>query len=109
VPEPPSSEARRDRRVVVLSLAILFAPLFVHDLVSPPSRDWSVRAAVTAIRGYQRWISPFTGVRCRFKPSCSRYGLAKIQKDGLLVGSVETAWRIIRCNPFTKQGTVDMP
>ncbi|MCM2313803.1 MAG: membrane protein insertion efficiency factor YidD [Thermoanaerobaculia bacterium] len=108
-PENLSSDARRDRRAVVLAIAILFAPLVVHDLFSPPSRDWSVRAAVTAIHGYQRWISPFVGVQCRFKLSCSRYGERAIEKHGFVVGSAKTAWRIIRCNPFTKKGTVDEP
>ncbi|MGK2859173.1 MAG: membrane protein insertion efficiency factor YidD [Thermoanaerobaculia bacterium] len=108
-PDDRSSKARRDRRAVLLALAILFAPLVVHDLVSPPSRDWTVRAAVTAIRGYQRWISPFVGVQCRFKPSCSKYGLGAIQKHGFLVGSAKTTWRIVRCNPLTKKGTIDEP
>lgn len=108
-PADRSSDARRDRRAVLLALAILFAPLFIHDLVSPPSRDWTVRASVTAIRGYQRWVSPFVGVKCRFKPSCSNYGLGAIQKYGFFVGSVKTAWRIVRCNPLTKKGTVDEP
>lgn len=108
-PDDRSSDARRDRRAVLLVIAILFAPLFVHDLVSPTSRDWSVRGTVFAIRGYQRWVSPFLGIRCRFTPSCSRYGLRSIEKHGFLVGSAKTTWRIIRCNPLTKKGTVDEP
>lgn len=108
-PEHRSSDAQRDRRAVLLALAILFAPLFVHDLLSPPSRDWSVRAAVSAIRVYQRWVSPALGPICRFRPSCSRYGLVSIQKHGLIVGGAKAAWRIVRCNPLTEKGTVDPP
>ena len=108
-PDDRSSDARRARRSVLLALAILFAPLVVHDLVSPPSRDWSLRASVATIRGYQRWVSPFLGVQCRFKPTCSTYGLRAIQKHGLVIGSAKTTWRIARCNPFTTKGTVDEP
>ncbi len=108
-PENRASDARREGRAVLLAFAILFAPLIVHDLASPPSRDWSVAATVRAIRVYQRWVSPLLGPVCRFKPSCSRYGMAKIQKDGLFVGGAEAAWRVIRCNPWTKKGTVDLP
>lgn len=108
-PENRASDARREGRAVLLALAILCAPLVVHDLVSPPSRDWSVQATVRVIRVYQRWISPLLGTICRFEPSCSRYGVAKIQKDGLIIGGAEAAWRVIRCNPWAKKGTVDSP
>jgi putative membrane protein insertion efficiency factor len=108
-PENRSSDARRDRRAVVLAIAILFAPLVVHDLLTPPAEEWSVRGTVAAIRVYQRWVSPLLGPVCRFEPSCSRYGLVSIQKHGLLVGGAKAAWRIVRCNPFTKKGTVDRP
>ncbi|MBI2215614.1 MAG: membrane protein insertion efficiency factor YidD [Acidobacteria bacterium] len=108
-PEHRSSDARRDRRAVLLALAILFAPVVLHDLVSPPADDWSVRIALKAIRGYQRWVSPNLGEICRFEPSCSRYTAASIEKHGLVVGCAKGAWRIVRCNPFTKRGTVDPP
>jgi hypothetical protein len=108
-PEDRSSEARRDRRAVLLALSILFAPIFLHDLVSPPSRDWSVRWALGAIRQYQRWVSPNLGQICRFEPSCSRYTYASIEKHGLVVGCAKGAWRIARCNPLTERGTVDLP
>jgi putative membrane protein insertion efficiency factor len=41
---------------------------------------------------------------CRFQPTCSQYGLEAIRKYGTIRGGVLTAWRILRCNPFSKGG-----
>ncbi|MDQ3921076.1 MAG: membrane protein insertion efficiency factor YidD [Actinomycetota bacterium] len=41
---------------------------------------------------------------CRFSPSCSRYTLMAIHKHGVLKGGLLGAWRILRCNPFSKGG-----
>jgi putative membrane protein insertion efficiency factor len=41
---------------------------------------------------------------CRFKPTCSDYGIAAIEKYGLIKGGVMTCWRILRCNPWNKGG-----
>lgn len=45
---------------------------------------------------------------CRFYPSCSEYGYQAIKKYGLLVGIPKAAWRVLRCNPWSKGG-VDLP
>ncbi len=42
-----------------------------------PSRPAILLAAL--IGGYQRWISPFLGDRCRFHPSCSVYAKTAIE------------------------------
>lgn len=59
---------------------------------------------VLLIRGYRAVISPLYGDVCRYYPSCSAYGLGSVQQRGLLVGSVLTAWRILRCNPWSPGG-----
>lgn len=67
------------------------------------------------IRLYQRYLSPDQsiwarklGVRepivCKFHPTCSQYTYEAIEKYGVLKGSLLGAWRILRCNPFTKGG-----
>ena len=110
VPAYLSSERQpRLARIVVLAAAIALGPILVHDSLVPRDQEWSTTAALTAIRGYQRFISPWLGVRCRFKPSCSLYGYESIRKHGVVVGSAKTAWRILRCNPFTTFGTYDPP
>ncbi|MDQ3965235.1 MAG: membrane protein insertion efficiency factor YidD [Actinomycetota bacterium] len=59
---------------------------------------------VKAIRAYQRFVSPLLPPSCRFSPSCSQYTLLAMQKHGVLKGSLMGAWRVLRCNPFSKGG-----
>jgi uncharacterized protein len=62
------------------------------------------RAAIAAIRVYQRALSPLLGPRCKYHPSCSEYALQAIDRYGILRGSVLAAWRLLRCNPFSHGG-----
>ena len=62
------------------------------------------RAAIAFLRGYQRWISPLLGARCKYYPSCSEYAVQAIGRYGILRGSVLAAWRLLRCNPFSHGG-----
>jgi putative membrane protein insertion efficiency factor len=41
---------------------------------------------------------------CRFNPTCSEYSIRAIDKYGPIKGSLKSAWRILRCNPFNKGG-----
>ena len=63
-------------------------------------------AFIAFILGWRKLISPLYGDVCRYHPSCSAYGLGQIQQRGFVLGSVLTAWRILRCNPWS-QGGVD--
>lgn len=63
---------------------------------------------VLLIRAYRAVISPLYGDVCRYHPSCSAYGLGSVQQQGLLVGSALTAWRIVRCNPWSAGGIDDV-
>jgi len=68
------------------------------------------------IKLYQRTLSPDHGPNkklfsygfCRYYPSCSQYGYEVIKKRGILVGIPKAAWRVLRCNPFSKGG-IDLP
>jgi putative membrane protein insertion efficiency factor len=53
---------------------------------------------------YRKLISPLYGDVCRYYPSCSSYGLQQFQQRGVALGAILTAWRIIRCNPFSRGG-----
>jgi len=65
---------------------------------------------VDKIEAYQKTIDPklkkALGVKriCRYTPTCSQYGKAAIKKHGSAKGIALTAWRIMRCNPFSKGG-----
>ncbi|GAA1761511.1 membrane protein insertion efficiency factor YidD [Agromyces humatus] len=63
---------------------------------------------VLLIRAYRAVISPLYGDVCRYHPSCSAYGLGSIQQRGLVIGSLLTAWRIVRCNPWSAGGIDDV-
>jgi putative membrane protein insertion efficiency factor len=56
------------------------------------------------IRLYQRLISPALGARCKYYPSCSEYAAQAIQRFGILRGLVLAAWRLLRCNPWSRGG-----
>lgn len=55
-----------------------------------------------------RWtVSPllwFVGVRCRFEPSCSAYGMEALRKYGPWKGTWMTIRRIGRCHPWHPGG-----
>ncbi len=61
---------------------------------------------VRLIRFYQKYLSRGA---CPYLPSCSEYTLEAILKHGFFVGCVLGAWRILRCNPWTKGGFDPVP
>lgn len=56
------------------------------------------------IRGYQRFISPFTPPRCRFHPTCSQYAVEALQQHGALKGSWLSIKRLLKCHPLHPGG-----
>ncbi|MCD8337775.1 MAG: membrane protein insertion efficiency factor YidD [Lachnospiraceae bacterium] len=64
---------------------------------------------IRLIRFYQKYLSPMKRMRCPYTPTCSQYGLEAIQKYGAAKGSVLAAWRIMRCNPFSRGGYDPVP
>lgn len=67
------------------------------------------RAAVGAIRLYQRVLSPLLPRRCKYHPTCSAYAVEAIQVHGVLRGTRLAVWRILRCNPFSHGGYDPVP
>ena len=47
--------------------------------------------------------------KCPYYPTCSCYGLEAVTKYGAFKGGGMAAWRIIRCNPFSKGGYDPVP
>jgi putative membrane protein insertion efficiency factor len=41
---------------------------------------------------------------CKYHPSCSQYASDALRKYGLVRGSLKAAWRILRCNPWSRGG-----
>lgn len=91
--------------------ALLFT-LAIADLSRAPSEQWTVLVLQSAVHGYQVRVSPWAaavGVKCRFEPSCSRYGSLALARHGTLAGLTLTLVRVMRCGPWTDVGTVDLP
>lgn len=57
---------------------------------------------------YRRVISPLYGDVCAYYPSCSAYAVGAVQQHGAVKGAVLAAWRVLRCNPWTKGGVDDV-
>lgn len=61
------------------------------------------------IKLYQWTISPMLGPVCKYYPSCSHYGYTAIKVHGAVKGTALTAWRILRCNPWSHGGVDHVP
>lgn len=42
--------------------------------------------------------------QCRYHPSCSQYAADAVRRYGPLKGAAKAAWRLLRCNPFSRGG-----
>ncbi len=65
---------------------------------------------IALIAFYRKYLSPLKGGPvCRFTPTCSAYALEAYQKRGFFAGSVLTAYRLFRCQPFCAGGYDPVP
>ena len=62
------------------------------------------RLVLAPIGWYRKYISPAIAPRCRYYPSCSTYAVEAIEVHGVFKGLVLSAWRILRCNPYSRGG-----
>jgi len=73
---------------------------------------WPSICAIQCIKFYQKTLSFDHGFfrifyphgYCRFSPTCSDYGIAAIEKYGIIKGGIKTMGRILRCNPWNSGG-----
>ena len=59
------------------------------------------------IRFYRRFLSPLHPPCCRFIPTCSAYALEAVEKYGALKGGFLALRRILCCNPFHRQKSIE--
>jgi putative membrane protein insertion efficiency factor len=64
---------------------------------------------ILLIKFYRKYISPLKTTKCPYFPSCSCYGLEAVERHGAIRGGAMAAWRIMRCNPFSKGGYDPVP
>ena len=65
--------------------------------------------ATTIIRGYQIFISPILGPKCRFHPTCSYYAIEAIKTHGAVKGCWFALKRILKCHPLHPGGSDPVP
>ena len=61
------------------------------------------------VHAYRYTLRGIIGSHCRFHPSCSDYALEAITTHGAARGALMSAWRILRCNPWSKGGYDPVP
>ena len=49
---------------------------------------------------YQKFISPFLPISCRYSPTCSQYSKEAIMKYGFAKGFFMSVKRILKCHPI---------
>jgi uncharacterized protein len=59
---------------------------------------------IGGVRCYQIALRPIMPAVCRFQPSCSEYFILAVRKYGPVGGACRGAYRLCRCNPFTRGG-----
>lgn len=61
------------------------------------------------VKAYRAVISPMSGPRCKYYPTCSTYSLTALQRHGAIKGGLLSMWRIMRCNPWSLGGVDKVP
>ena len=64
------------------------------------------RILIGLIRFYQKAISPMRPPCCRFIPTCSAYAVEAVEKYGAWKGGLLALRRVLRCNPFHRQKSI---
>ena len=64
------------------------------------------RILIGLIRFYQKAISPMRPPCCRFIPTCSAYAVEAVEKYGAWKGGWLALRRVLRCNPFHRQKSI---
>jgi putative membrane protein insertion efficiency factor len=59
---------------------------------------------ITAVWAYRLTFGWFLGGQCKYHPSCSQYAIDAYREFGLFKGTVLAAWRLLRCNPWSRGG-----
>ena len=65
------------------------------------------RALLKLFRFYQTSVSPLFPPRCRYIPTCSEYAVEAVEKYGAWKGGFLALRRILKCQPFHKQVSIE--
>ncbi|MHB1921895.1 MAG: membrane protein insertion efficiency factor YidD [Chitinophagaceae bacterium] len=70
---------------------------------------WAGYPFIFLIKIYQWCFSPWMGMKCRYVPTCSQYGIEALKKHGLFRGGIMTFKRILSCHPWGGHGYDPVP
>jgi putative membrane protein insertion efficiency factor len=59
---------------------------------------------VGLVLAYRYTLGTLFPASCKYHPSCSRYAIEALRDYGLVRGSALAAWRLLRCNPWSRGG-----
>ena len=59
---------------------------------------------IALVYAYRYTLRPLFPTTCKYHPSCSEYAVVALRRYGLFRGSVLAAWRLLRCNPWSRGG-----
>lgn len=59
------------------------------------------------IKGYTWLISPLSGPKCRFYPTCSAYAMQALQRHGPWAGLWLAVGRLAACHPWSRRSGID--
>lgn len=62
------------------------------------------RLGLAAIWLYRATFGALFPTTCKYHPSCSQYAIDALRANGLVKGSALAAWRLLRCNPWSRGG-----
>lgn len=80
------------------------------EAVAPaPVRNPLTLLLLGLVRAYQLIVSPWFPQRCKYYPSCSAYAVTALRTHGLVNGLGLSAWRLLRCNPWSLGGVDHVP
>ncbi|HKX75421.1 MAG TPA: membrane protein insertion efficiency factor YidD [Acidimicrobiia bacterium] len=65
--------------------------------------------ALSLIKLYQKLVSPWLGMNCRYRPTCSEYAASAIERFGVIKGTWLGLRRLGRCHPLRPGGYDPVP
>jgi putative membrane protein insertion efficiency factor len=74
-----------------------------------PAAELYRRSILFLLRAYKLTLSPLTGTRCRFLPTCSEYAAEALIGHGPARGAWLAARRLCRCHPWGGHGYDPVP
>ncbi|HXD34657.1 MAG TPA: membrane protein insertion efficiency factor YidD [Pyrinomonadaceae bacterium] len=100
---------KRKLKLVLLLVLLLGTSGFAWDVSRQPDRQLTARAYVGCVHVYQAVGRPLLKgwVACRFRPTCSDYSIAAVQRHGIIHGLALTFRRLRSCQNSVPMGTVD--